>query len=41
MAGTPLEVLQKLGGWARYEMVLRYAHLSSGYIHQYADNIEL
>lgn len=37
MAGTPLEVLQKLGGWARFEMVLRYAHLSSGFVQQYAE----
>ena len=27
--GTPLHKLQQLGGWANYEMVLRYAHLSS------------
>ncbi|WP_156413026.1 tyrosine-type recombinase/integrase, partial [Legionella rubrilucens] len=27
--GTPLHELQQLGGWSNYEMVLRYAHLSS------------
>ncbi|QWF71834.1 site-specific integrase [Methylomonas paludis] len=27
-AGTPLHVLQELGGWSCYEMVLRYAHLA-------------
>lgn len=26
--GTPLHVLMELGGWASYDMVLRYAHLS-------------
>jgi integrase len=35
--GTPLEVLQKLGGWASYAMVLRYAHLAPGYVAPYAD----
>jgi integrase len=28
MAGTPLSVLQELGGWHSHEMVQRYAHLS-------------
>jgi len=27
-AGTPLNVLQELGGWSDYSMVPRYAHLS-------------
>lgn len=27
-AGTPLNVLQELGGWSDYKMVLRYAHLA-------------
>ncbi|MDD4913454.1 MAG: hypothetical protein PHW13_00280 [Methylococcales bacterium] len=27
-AGTPLHVLQELGSWSCYEMVLRYAHLA-------------
>lgn len=26
--GTPLNVLQEMGGWATYDMVQRYAHLS-------------
>jgi integrase len=26
--GTPLHVLQVMGGWASYDMVLKYAHLS-------------
>jgi len=28
MQGVPLAVIQQLGGWASYSMVLRYAHLS-------------
>lgn len=39
MAGTPLEVLKQLGGWASYEMVLRYAHFAPGYLAGYADRI--
>ncbi|MEM7708843.1 MAG: site-specific integrase [Pseudomonadota bacterium] len=39
MAGTPLEVLQRLGGWASLDMVLRYAHLAPGHIAPYANNI--
>ena len=39
MAGTPLEMLQRLGGWASLDMVLRYAHLAPGHIAPYADNI--
>ena len=38
MAGTPLEVLQKLGGWADIRMVLRYAHLAPEHLARYADN---
>ena len=34
MAGTPLEVLQKLGGWANVKIVQRYAHLSPGFMAQ-------
>ncbi len=36
--GTPLEVLQKLGGWADLRMVLLYAHHSAGHLAGYADN---
>lgn len=36
--GTPLEVLQKLGGWKDFKMVLRYSHLSTSYISEYAAN---
>ncbi len=36
--GTPLHVLQELGGWADSTMVLRYAHLSSEHLQNYAGN---
>jgi integrase len=36
--GTPLGVLQKLGGWSDMRMVMRYAHHSPGLLAQYADN---
>lgn len=38
MGGTPIEVLQKLGGWADLRMVLRYAHLADSHTDQYAGN---
>jgi integrase len=34
-AGTPLHVLQELGGWESAEMVRRYAHLSSEHLAGY------
>lgn len=34
--GTPLQVLQELGGWKSFSMVQRYAHLSPGHLAQYA-----
>lgn len=37
--GTPLEVLQKLGGWSDLRMVMNYAHHSPGHLASYADNI--
>ena len=36
--GTPLDVLRKLGAWGSLQMVDRYAHLSPGYLAQYANN---
>lgn len=39
MAGTPLPVLQRLGPWKSYEMVLRYAHLAPDHVASYAGNI--
>ncbi len=38
MAGTPLEVLQKLGGWSDIRMVLRYAHLAPEHLAGFANN---
>jgi hypothetical protein len=39
-AGTPLQVLQELGGWSSYEMVLRYAHLAPDQLADHAAKIE-
>jgi integrase len=41
MAGTSLYELMELGGWKSYEMVLRYAHLSSDHLSNAADRINL
>lgn len=38
-SGTPLNVLQELGGWSCSEMVQRYAHLSSEHLLPHAENI--
>jgi integrase len=38
-AGTPLNVLQELGGWSDYLMVLRYAHLAPEHLAEYANKI--
>ena len=38
-AGTPLHVLQELGGWESVEMVRRYAHLSSDHLVEYVDRL--
>ena len=38
-AGTPLHVLQELGGWESVEMVRRYAHLSSDHLAEYVDRL--
>jgi integrase len=35
--GTPLNRLMELGGWASYEMVLRYAHLAPDHLAVHAD----
>lgn len=37
--GTPLEVLQVLGGWSDYKMVQIYAHHAPGHLASFADNI--
>lgn len=38
MSGTPMEVLQELGGWSSREMVEIYRHLAPGFLAQYANN---
>lgn len=38
-AGTPFNVLQELGGWSSYEMVRRYAHLSTAHLVPHAERI--
>ena len=38
-AGTPLHVLQELGGWETAEMVRRYAHLSADHLAGYVDRV--
>lgn len=38
MAGTPLDVLQRLGGWETRDMVQRYAHLAPSYVARFAGN---
>lgn len=35
-AGTPLNRLMELGGWSKYEMVLRYAHLAPDHLAAHA-----
>ena len=37
--GTPLHVLQELGGWSSYAMVRRYAHLSVKHLAEHADGL--
>jgi integrase len=38
--GTPLRELMELGGWASYEMVLRYAHLAADHLRGAACRID-
>jgi integrase len=39
-AGTPLHILQELGGWESSEMVRRYAHLSADHLAEFAGNVQ-
>lgn len=39
-SGTSLRELQELGGWASYQMVLRYAHLNPTHLSTAAKNID-
>jgi integrase len=38
-AGTPLHVLQELGGWESVEMLRRYAHLSTDHLATYVERM--
>jgi integrase len=38
-SGTPLNVLQELGGWESTEMVRRYAHFSASHLAKYAESL--
>nr|WP_240905584.1 tyrosine-type recombinase/integrase [Thiorhodococcus mannitoliphagus] len=39
-SGTPLHVLQELGGWTSFEMVRKYAHLAPEHLAEHAARIE-
>jgi integrase len=39
-SGTPINVLQELGGWSSIDMVRKYAHLSQDQLDEHARNIE-
>ncbi len=39
--GTPLAVLQELGGWENSDMVRRYAHLGKEHTANYANKLSL
>jgi integrase len=39
-AGTPLHILQELGGWASFQMVQKYAHLAPEHLANYADRLD-
>ncbi|CAN7262596.1 tyrosine-type recombinase/integrase [Caballeronia sp. LjRoot31] len=39
--GTPLNRLMELGGWSKYEMVLRYAHLAPDHLAPHADAVTI
>ena len=36
--GTPLEVLQELGGWSDYKTVKRYAHFTTSHLQKYVSS---
>lgn len=40
-SGTSLQELQQLGGWSSFDMVLRYAHLSSDHLRKAAERINV
>ena len=37
--GTPLGVLQKLGGWADLRMVMNYAKFSADFVAEFVNNV--
>lgn len=37
-AGTPLQILQELGGWRSAQLVQRYAHFAAGHLADFAEN---
>ncbi|NEV60408.1 tyrosine-type recombinase/integrase [Thiorhodococcus minor] len=39
-SGTPLHVLQELGGWSDFAMVRKYAHLAPEHLAEHAARIE-
>lgn len=39
--GTPLNRLMELGGWAKYEHVLRYAHLAPDHLREHAEAVTI
>ncbi|MTW23230.1 tyrosine-type recombinase/integrase, partial [Allochromatium palmeri] len=39
-SGTPLHVLQELGGWSDFAMVKKYAHLAPEHLAEHAARIE-
>lgn len=39
--GTPIAVLQELGGWASLAMVMRYAHLSDHHLSEWAEKVNV
>lgn len=41
MAGTPMSVLQELGGWHSPEMVRKYAHLSPEHLRAAAERVQI
>nr|WP_269822288.1 site-specific integrase [Aggregatibacter actinomycetemcomitans] len=41
MSGTPLYVLQELGGWSKSDTVRKYAHLSVEHLQNHANNVQL
>lgn len=40
-SGTPIHVIQKLGGWHSYAMVQRYAHLEPKHLAKWAENTQV